>query len=55
MIDLELSSISRRIVNELADVSAGEEVVVISDPEKVTVGGGSRARHGLSTRTPPSQ
>ena len=38
MIDLELSSISRRIVSELADISADEEVVVISDPEKVTVG-----------------
>jgi len=38
MIDLELSSISRRIVDELADVTAEEEVVVVSDPEKVSVG-----------------
>lgn len=38
MIDLELSPVSRRIVAELADVSAEEEVLVISDPEKTSVG-----------------
>lgn len=38
MIDLELSPISRRIVEELASVTADEEVFVISDPEKVSVG-----------------
>lgn len=38
MIDFELSPISRRIVEELATVTADEEVLVISDPEKVSVG-----------------
>jgi leucyl aminopeptidase (aminopeptidase T) len=38
MIDFELSPISRRIVEELAAVTAEEEVLVISDPEKVSVG-----------------
>lgn len=38
MIDLELSPISRRIVEELATVTADEEVLIISDPEKVSVG-----------------
>jgi leucyl aminopeptidase (aminopeptidase T) len=38
MIDFELSPISRRIVEELATVTAEEEVLVISDPEKVSVG-----------------
>lgn len=38
MMDLELSHISRRIVSELAEVGDGEEVFVVSDPEKVSVG-----------------
>jgi leucyl aminopeptidase (aminopeptidase T) len=38
MIDFELSHISRRIVEELATVTADEEVLVISDPEKASVG-----------------
>lgn len=38
MIDLELAGVSRRIVDELMSVSPDEEVVVISDPTKVTVG-----------------
>ena len=37
MIDLELSPVANRIVSELANVEAGEEVLVITDPEKVSV------------------
>ena len=37
MIDLELSDVSRRVVEDLADVSADEEVAVITDPENVTI------------------
>lgn len=37
MIDLELSNVSRRIVDELSAVEPDEEVLVIADPEKVTV------------------
>lgn len=38
MIDLELSTVSRRIVEQLLAVEPDDEVVVISDPEKATVG-----------------
>jgi len=38
MIDLELSPVSRRIVEQLAEVTEGEEALVISDPAKVGVG-----------------
>ncbi|WP_332900279.1 MULTISPECIES: aminopeptidase [unclassified Haladaptatus] len=38
MIDFELSPVARRIVEDLSDVTADEEVLVISDPEKVSVG-----------------
>ncbi|WP_152039489.1 aminopeptidase [Salinigranum salinum] len=38
MIDLELSPVASRIVTELTDVTADEEVFVVSDPEKVSVG-----------------
>jgi N-acetyl-gamma-glutamyl-phosphate reductase len=38
VIDLELSPVARRIVEELAEVTADEEVLVVSDPEKVSVG-----------------
>ena len=37
MIDLELSNVSRRIVDDLAEVTPDEEVLVIADPEKVPV------------------
>jgi leucyl aminopeptidase (aminopeptidase T) len=37
MIDLELSPVASRVVSELAAVEAGEEVLVITDPEKVSV------------------
>jgi leucyl aminopeptidase (aminopeptidase T) len=37
MIDLELSNVSRRIVDELAAVEADEEVLIIADPEKTSV------------------
>jgi hypothetical protein len=43
MIDFELSQVSRRIVEELATVTEDEEVLVISDPEKVSVGRASTA------------
>ncbi len=38
MIDFELSNVSRRIVEELAGVEPGEDVLVVSDPEKTSVG-----------------
>lgn len=37
MIDLELSPVANRIVQELAAVEAGEEVLIVTDPEKVSV------------------
>lgn len=37
MLDLELSPVASRIVSELAGVEPGEEVLVITDPEKVSV------------------
>jgi leucyl aminopeptidase (aminopeptidase T) len=38
MIDLELSPVARRIVEELTKIDPDEEVLVISDPEKISVG-----------------
>lgn len=38
MIDFELSPVATRIVTELAEITPDEEVLVISDPEKVSVG-----------------
>jgi len=38
MIDLELSPVSRRIVEQLAAVTADEEALVIADPATVSVG-----------------
>ncbi|MFB6281474.1 MAG: aminopeptidase [Haloferacaceae archaeon] len=38
MIDLELAAVSRRVVADLMDTAPDEEVLVVSDPTKVTVG-----------------